>query len=328
VVIQRNGNVGIDVTAEIHPAVAEAAVLAARVVGLDIAGIDMVCENIARSLEEQGGAIVEVNAGPSLLMHLKPVAGQARPVGRAIVEHLFPEGRDGYIPIVGVGGSHVAASAAKLIARLIQLDGKYCGLACADGLFLDHRQILRSDCSHWDGAHRLLLNPLLEAAVIETSAESILREGLAYDRCRVAVVMSLDPFCPLPEYFVETPKQIFNVLRTLVDVVQRQGTAVLNADDEQVAAMAELCDGKVILFGTPEGAERIEQHCAMGRRAVRVQNGMLTLLNGETVHAEWPLPTDLKGITAMEIAAAAGAAWALNISVDVIRAGGGALMGN
>ena len=134
VLIIRYGNLADDVTDEVHPDVADAATLAARVVGLDIAGVDMVCEDISRPLEEQRGAIVEVNAGPGLLMHLKPAKGKPRPVGEAIAESLFPAGDKGRIPIVGITGSMNTALTARLVSWLLQLTGRHVGLACRDGL--------------------------------------------------------------------------------------------------------------------------------------------------------------------------------------------------
>jgi cyanophycin synthetase len=124
VLIQRNGNVSIDVTDSVHPSVAATVALAARIVGLDIAGIDLVAEDISQPLQGQRGAIVEVNAGPGLLMHLKPAAGEPRPVGKAIIDHLFPDGEKGHIPIVGISGSKGKTTVAQLVARLLQLDGQ------------------------------------------------------------------------------------------------------------------------------------------------------------------------------------------------------------
>ncbi|MDO9601037.1 MAG: cyanophycin synthetase [Rhodocyclaceae bacterium] len=139
VLIQQNGNCAIDVTDLVHPDNARTACLAARIVGLDIAGIDLVAEDISRPLAEQGGAIVEVNAGPGLLMHLKPAQGQPRPVGVAIVEHLFPNGESGRIPVIGITGSCDTTAVAQIVARLLQLDGRRTGLASAVGLFLGSR---------------------------------------------------------------------------------------------------------------------------------------------------------------------------------------------
>ena len=133
VLIQRNGNVAFDVTDEVHPEVAATVALAARIVGLDIAGVDLVAEDISRPLAEQGGAIVEVNAGPGLLMHLKPAQGQPRPVGKAIVDNLFAEGESGRIPVVGISGTDGKSLAARIVARLLHLRGDYVGLACDRG---------------------------------------------------------------------------------------------------------------------------------------------------------------------------------------------------
>ncbi len=158
VTIQRNGNMAIDCTDQVHPEVAHAALLAARIVGLDVAGIDLVAQDIGQPLAGQRGAIVEVNAGPGLLMHLKPAVGSPRPVGRAICDHLFPADAPGRIPVVGVAGSQDTAVLARLIAWLIGLSGSFTGLACRDGLFLERRRVDVRDSAHWKAGHRLLIN--------------------------------------------------------------------------------------------------------------------------------------------------------------------------
>src|SRR5690606_22012581 len=160
--IQRNGNLAIDVTAEVHPRIAHAVAVAADVVGLDIAGIDLVVEDISKSLSAQRGAIVEVNAGPGLLMHLKPSAGLPQPVGAAIVDHLFPDSDTGRIPIVGIGGTRSGTAIARLVAEFVRLAGLYTGLACGDGLYVDGRRIASGDCAHWEPARRLLMNRRVE----------------------------------------------------------------------------------------------------------------------------------------------------------------------
>jgi cyanophycin synthetase len=323
VLIQRNGNVAFDVTDLVHPDVAADAALAARIIGLDVAGIDLVAEDISKPLLAQGGAIVEVNAGPGLLMHLKPVEGTARPVGEAIVDSLFPLGTNGRIPIVGVSGTQGCTEVARIIARLLKLSGKHCGLACSEGLYLDRRQVEAGNKVNWTAAHKLLLNPMLEAAVIENDAESILREGLGYDRSEVAVVTSIDPTVQLPDYFVTTPEQLFNALRTIVDVVLNEGFAVLNADDAQVAQMASLCDGEVIFFGLDADQPVLVEHRSQGGRAAFVREGQLILAYGadETQLIRMNTIPLFKGVKTEHVVAAVAAAWALNISNDVIRAG-------
>ncbi|MCY0858076.1 cyanophycin synthetase [Cupriavidus sp. D39] len=330
VLIQRNGNVAFDVTDRVHPSVAAHASLAARVVGLDIAGVDLVAQDISRPLAEQRGAIVEVNAGPGLLMHLKPSNGEARPVGRAVVDHLFPAGEgddNGRIPVVGITGTNGKTVVAKLVARLLQLSGKHTGLACSDGLYLDRRQVQGGDRANWDAARRILMNRAVDAAVLENDSGAILSEGLAYDRCQVGVVTNIDVPDHLGQYYVEEVEKMYNVLRTQVDVVLDGGVAVLNARDPLVVEMAELCDGDVIFFGLTTDLPAIAAHRAAGRRAVYVRDGKVVLATGSR---EVPLtdvaaiPLTYAGRVAFQVEnvlAAVATGWALGISNDLIRAG-------
>lgn len=280
VLVQRSGNVAFDVTDRVHPNVAEAACLAARVVGLDIAGIDMVAEDVGRPLDEQGGAIVEVNAGPGLLMHLKPADGAPRPVGRAIVDHLFPASSDCRIPIVGVAGASHTTLAARLIAWMLHLAGRQVGLACQSGLYLNRRRIESGDATHWEAGQRLLMNRAVEAAVFENGARTILAEGLAYDRCQVGIVTDLGEPNEFAEFDVREPDQLYTALRTQVDVVLPQGAAVLNALDPRVVEMAPLCDGEVIFYGPDATAPVIAEHRARGGRAVFVSEGQIVCAAG------------------------------------------------
>jgi cyanophycin synthetase len=330
VLIQRNGNVAFDVTDQVHPSIAAVATLAARVVGLDIAGVDLVAEDIGLPLEQQGGAIVEVNAGPGLLMHLKPADGQAQPVGQAIVEHLFPAGPTdtcGRIPVVGITGGKGKTTVAQLVARILQLNGRHVGLACSSGLYLDRRHVQQNDAANWDAAHRVLLNRSVDAAVIETGSRSILAEGLAYDRCQVAVVTNLDAGEDLADYDVAGVDQVFGVLRTLVDVVLPDGVAVLNAADPEVLRMAPLCDGEVILFAIDPDEPAIVEHRALGCRAVFLRAGQVVLASGANeseITRQSGLPIGGPGQDCCQTEntlAAVAASWALGIAPDLIGAG-------
>lgn len=334
VLIQRNGNVAFDVTDRVHPSVAAHAALAARVVGLDIAGIDLVAEDISRPLDEQGGAIVEVNAGPGLLMHLKPASGEPRPVGRAIVDHLFPPSADpdapadaGRIPVVGITGTNGKTVVARLVARLLQLSGRHTGLACSDGLYLDRRLVEGGDRANWEAATRILKNRAVEAAVFENDSGTMLSEGLAYDRCLVGVVTNIDTPDHLGQYYIEDADKMYTVLRTQVDVVLKHGAAVLNARDPMVVEMADLCDGDVIFFGMTHELPAIVAHRAAGKRAVYVRDGKVMLATGasETPLTEvTAIPLAYAGRVAFQVEnvlAAVAAGWALGISHDLIRAG-------
>lgn len=333
IVVQRNGNVAVDCTDDVHPEVAYIAQLAARVVGLDIAGIDLVAQDISRPLQEQGGAIVEVNAGPSLLMHLKPAVGAPRPVGQAIAEHLFPaaddapEGTVGRIPVVGVAGTRGTATIARVVAWLMHLGGRHTGLACREGLYLNRRCVDTSDNAHWEAAHRLLMNQTVQAAVIENDARTILRDGLAYDRCQVGVVTDMDGREALAEFDVQDQDQMYKVMRTQVDVVLPHGAAVLNAAEPQVLELAPLSDGVVVLYAQDGTLPAIAEHRAQdGGRAVFVKNGRVVLATGSAEHVLAPLADLAFGRNAVQpgadtLLAIVATAWALDVAPDLISAG-------
>lgn len=327
VLILRHGNMAFDVTDDVHPEVAAAGILAARIVGLDIAGIDLVTEDIGKPFSETRGAIVEVNAGPSLLMHLKPAVGRPRPAGQAIVDHLFPAGSRARIPVVGVVGRRAPTLVARLVARLLHLAGRHVGLACGDGLFLAQRQLETRPAVRFEAGERLLMNRAIDAAVIETSARAILAEGLPYDRCQLAIVTDAGGHEDLSEFYIDSPERMFNVLRTQVDVVLKHGAAVLNAGDPQLHDMARLCDGEVVFYGLDAALPSLEAHLADGGRAVFVRNGQIVLASGTS---EDPLARiERFGLTAPgmpeaqveAVLAAIAAGWALEVPVDLIPVG-------
>jgi len=322
IIVQRNGNVAFDVTDIVHPEVAEAVALAARVVGLDIAGIDLVAEDISKPLDVQRGAIVEVNAGPGLLMHLKPAEGQPRPVGKAIVDSLFADNESGRIPVVGISGSNGKTQVAKILAKLVHLNGSYVGLACSDGLFAGERCIEKGNSATWTAAQKLLINRKVEAAIIENSVATILAEGLGYDRCQVGIVTNIEPEKHYGEFYIETPEQVYNVMRTQVDVVLNNGVAVLNAADPLVATMAELCDGEVIFFAADPDLPAIKAHLANGGRAVVQKNDSLVLTSTACKIPLANLPViSMASVNINCLLAAVAAAWALGVSPDLISAG-------
>ena len=342
VLIQRNGNVAVDCTDQVHPEVDHIVSLAARVVGLDIAGIDVVAEDISRPLHEQGGAVVEVNAGPGLLMHLKPAEGSPRPVGRAICDHLFPEpanptdtkatGPSGRIPLVGIAGADETSHVAQLVAWLLHLSGRVTGLACQDGLYLDQRCVDPADSAHWEAGQRLLMNRSVQAAVFENGAASILRSGLAYDRCQVGVVTDLSGRTHLAEFDVTDDAQMFKVMRSQVDVVLPGGAAVLNAGDAGIVAMAELCDGEVIFYAASSDAlalPAVAAHRAQGGRSVFLRQDQVVLATGNSESflpglgklSAWHQRHARPALSSSTLLAAIGAAWALGIPLNLIGAG-------
>ena len=331
VLIQPNGNVAHDVTDLIHPSVAHAAALAARVVGLDIAGVDLVCEDITRPLDEQRGAVIEVNASPGLLAHLKPADGPARPVGTAIVAHLFgvldDDGVDphklGRIPVVGVTGTLGVSLIARLVGCLVNLTGVQVGVASGQGLYLNQRQVVVGDCTDWQAGQRLLINRTLQTAVFESNARRILGEGLAYDKCQVGVVTDLEGVGQLDDFYIRDQADLANVVRTQIDVILPHGTAVLNADIEAVAEMAGLCDGRVIFYAAHADHPRLLAQRAAGERSVFVRDGAIVLADGSNERVLLALAA-LKPATARHptsVLAAVAAAWALEVEPAILAAG-------
>lgn len=323
VLIQTNGNVAIDVTDSVHPEVARVAALAARIVGLDIAGIDMVTDDISRPLKERRGAIIEVNSSPGLLAHLKPAQGKPREVGSAIMEHLFGAEETGRIPIVGISGTRGTTLIARLVSAIMSMDGKYAGVACADGLFLDQRQVVKTSCVRWEAGQRLLLNRNVQAATFETTPRGILQDGLPYDKCQVGVVTDLDGHADLAEFYITEAETMFKVLRTQIDVILPHGAAVINASLAAAGELAKLCDGAVIFYGLDSQAERIATHLQSGHRAVFLQGDQIILADGAQETNLLTLSTlrPTKIAQPESVLAAVAACWALDVSPDVIAAG-------
>lgn len=323
VLIQMNGNVADDVTDLLHPEVAHAAALAARIVGLDIAGIDLVCEDISRPLAEQRGAIIEVNASPGLLAHTKPASGTARNVGKDIIEHLFAPDDTARIPVVGVTGSLGCSLITRLIGCLVNITGKEVGVANGEGLYLNARVISNRDSTSVEAGQRILINRNVQTAVFESNARSILQDGLPYDRCTVGVVTDMAGLADLAEFHIHDDDALRNVIRTQVDVILPDGVAVLNAANEQVAALAELCDGGVIFYAFDEQNPVLAAHRAAGERIVFVRDGRIMLAEGD---AETRLNTldTMKPSTVKypeNVLAAVAAAWALGVPSDLLCGG-------
>ena len=331
VLIQRNGNVAFDCTSDVHPEVAAMAALAAKAVGLDIAGVDLVAEDISKPLLTQGAAIVEVNAGPGLLMHLQPAEGTPQPVGRAIIDHIFPGDENGSIPLIGVTGSSGTTEVSNLVFHLLRQSNACVGLANTTGLYVGKRVLNQDDSANWKQGQRLLLNKEVDAAVIENRGMQILTEGLSYDRCSVGIVTnvaySVDYKRPEVAYHAfENAEDLIKVFRTQVDVVLPTGHAILNAADENVVAMADYCDGAITLYAVSPENQALREHIAAGKRAATIQDSQVTLILGEErleVFSLDVLTPDLRKSSQIleTLLAAAAAAWVSDIPAEQIRSG-------
>lgn len=320
------GGTATDVTDDVHPEVAARAVEAARTVGLDICGVDIVCESIARPLEEQGGAVVEVNAAPGLRMHIAPSYGKSRAIGEAVMSAMFDPGDDARIPVVAVTGTNGKTTTVRLVAALLAETGARVGMATTDGIHVHGRRIDDGDCSGPKSARNVLMHPHVDAAVLETARGGLLREGLGFDRCRVAVVTNIGEGDHLGIDHVDDVEALAAVKGIVVRNVSVDGFAVLNADDARAAAMAGQCPGSIIHFARDASNPVLAAHRAQGGRTIHVADGAIicahhgielrialneiALTNGGTI-----------GFQVENAMAAVGAAWALDLDWGAVRAG-------
>jgi cyanophycin synthetase len=331
VVLRKNANLSTggtatDVTDEVHPQVAACAIAAAQTVGLHVCGVDLVCESVRVSLDEQAGGIVEVNAAPGLRMHLSPSYGKGRAVGEAIVNHLFRPGETGRIPTVSVTGTNGKTTVTRLIAHLFATNGWRVGMTNTDGVWVDGRQTDSGDCAGPKSARNVLAHPDVEAAVFESARGGILREGLGFDRCSVAVVTNVAGGDHLGMNFIETVEDIARVKGVIVENVAPDGWAVLNAVDPLVAGMASRCPGGVIFFAHDRHQPVMSAHRALGRRCVFVEGDEIVASEGSW-RAGLPLRDVLItrggtiGFQVENVMAAVGAAWATGLPFDVVHRG-------
>lgn len=320
------GGTAADVTDRVHPDVAARAIEAARVVGLDVAGVDVVCPDIGQPLEAQGGAVVELNAAPGLRMHLYPAEGSPRPVAREIVATLFGSGATGRIPVVGITGVNGKTTTTRLVAAILARAGRTVGMTCTDGIAIAGRWIERGDCSGPQSARRVLLNPAVDAAVLEAARGGILREGLGFDECDVAVVTNIGEGDHLGQDGIDTPEALAEVKRVLVRGVRPDGWAVLNAADPLVAAMAGHHAGRTIYFAREPATDPLEPHRAAGGRAVVVRSGTICLAEGRVEEPflsleRVPLSHGGRvGFHVENVLAAVATAWALELDRGAVAA--------
>ena len=331
VVLRNNANLSTggtatDVTDDVHPELAARAVAAAQMVGLDICGVDVVCDSVLKPLEEQGGGIVEVNAAPGLRMHLAPSYGKGRLVGEAVIGNMFAPGENGRIPVVAVAGTNGKTTTVRLIAHILGIAGNRVGMTSTDGIYVEGRRIDTGDCSGPRSARNVLMHPGVDAAVFETARGGVLREGLGFDRCNVAVVTNIGLGDHLGLSYISTVEDLAVVKRVIVQNVAPDGTAVLNAADPMVAKMADACPGKVTFFASDRFHSVLATHRARGLRVVYLDGGDIVAAEG-SAEERIPLadiPLTHRGTIGFQIEnamAAVGAAWALNLAWSTIRTG-------
>lgn len=324
------GGTAIDRTDRIHPANAEIARRAALVVGLDIAGIDLICPDVSVPIRETGGGIVEVNAAPGFRMHVAPTQGKARNVAKPVMDMLFPPGTPTRIPIAAITGTNGKTTTTRMVGHILKMAGKRVGMTTTDGIYIDGERILKGDMTGPWSARVVLRDPTVETAVLETARGGIVREGLGFKRCDVGCVMNVAGD-HLGLGGVETIEDLAYVKRLVLEVVREDGYSVMNADDPLVAKMIDLADGHRAWFSMDPKNPIVLEHVANGGVAAVVEPGakgqMLTLYRGEQViPLLWAhlIPATLEGRAKFNVQnalAAALVAHLMGASLDGIRQG-------
>ncbi|RFB72827.1 MULTISPECIES: cyanophycin synthetase [unclassified Herbaspirillum] len=320
------GGTATDVTDDVHPELAARAVAAAQMVGLDICGVDIVCNTVHAPLEEQEGGIVEVNAAPGLRMHLSPSYGKGRAVGDAIISTMFADGDDARIPLVAVAGTNGKTTTVRLITHLLAQKGLRVGMTNTDGVYIDNQRTDTGDCSGPRSARNVLFHPDVDAAVLETARGGVLREGLGFDRCNVAVVTNIGMGDHLGLSYISTVEDLAVVKRVIVENVAPTGFAVLNAADTMVSSMASSCPGAVIFFALDPTHPIMATHRAQGHRVVYRDGDDIVAAQGdqEIRLALKDIPLTRNGGIGFQVEntmASVGAVWALSLDWDIVRAG-------
>jgi len=327
VVFRHNGDLTVDETDRMHPEVAAHCVLAVRTVGLDVAGIDLIAEDIGKPLDRQGGAIIEVNSSPGLIMHLKPQVGSPRPVGEAIVGQLFATGVTGRVPLVAVSGTNGKTLVTELLSEMLRAAGRIVGQTSSEGLRVGDRNLAIGDRTAAESTRRALMNPYADAFVFEISEPHVINEGVLFDRCEVAVVTNLGSGDHLGQKYVDDLLTIGKAVRAPVDIVLPSGVAVLNADDPGVLEMAQKTKGQVLLFARSAHSPAILEHLRADGRAVVRDGASLVLLQGsrrETLLSLAGLSCPLLGLPEFlvdDLTAAVAGAIALGLTPSQIQKG-------
>lgn len=279
VFLRYNGNLSTggtarDCTEEVHPHNARLAVRAAELLGLDVAGIDITCEDISKPLTAENGAVIEVNAAPGLRMHLFPTEGQPRNVAGDILELMYPENSAHSVPIVSVTGTNGKTTVTRMIAHTLGMDGRVVGMTCTSGVYIGGECILKGDNTGALSAKRVLQDKCVEAAVLETARGGIIKKGLGYDLADVGVIVNISDD-HLGVDGINTLEELAGVKALVVEAVKPEGYAILNADDAMTPFLLERVKCSVLLFSSDDNNPMLVKHKNAGNASVFVREGSL-----------------------------------------------------
>ena len=318
------GGTAEDVTDNVHPDVAKTAERVSKITGLDICGIDLMAQTLSKPLAETGGVVLEVNAAPGFRMHLAPSKGEARNVASPVIDWLFPEGKSSRIPIIAVTGTNGKTTTTRLISHIMKEAGRKVGYTTTDGIYVNDELLVKGDCGGPKSAKLILKDPTVDTAVLECARGGILRSGLGFDKCDVAVVTNVTAD-HLGMKGIQTIDQMAHLKAVVPETVQPEGYAVLNADDDRVYAMRENVQCKTVLFSMKDNNSRLINHRESGglcavytAQAVTIWDGpkTYTIENIENI----PLSFGGRALFMIEnILAAVAVAYTQKISPELIQ---------
>lgn len=320
------GGTAIDRTDEVHPENVFLFERIARIIGLDVAGIDVIAPNVAEPLSENGGGIIEVNAAPGFRMHLAPSEGIGRNVAEHVVDMLFPPGTPSRVPIFSITGTNGKTTVTRLIAHILRNSGKNVGFTTTDGTYIGNNQIVTGDNTGPVSAQLVLRDPTVEVAVLETARGGIIRAGLGFDHCDIGIVTNIAAD-HLGLKDVNTLEDLARVKSVVPRSVTKKGFAVLNAEDPLVYGMKELVDGNLVYFSMDENHPNIERQARRGRVSCVFENGYVTILKGKwkvRIEKAVNIPLTYGGraeFMIQNVLAATLACFVHGVSLDDIRVG-------
>ncbi|MGB5358960.1 MAG: cyanophycin synthetase [Eudoraea sp.] len=275
------GGTAEDVTDIIHPANVSMAERISKIIDLDICGIDVMTSDISQPLSDTGGAVLEVNAGPGFRMHLAPTTGLPRNVAAPVVDKLFPQkGDTGRIPIVAITGTNGKTTTSRLIAHIAKMNGQRVGYTTSDGVYIQNRMLMKGDCTGPASAEFVLKDPTVNFAVLECARGGLLRAGLGFKKCDVAIVTNVSAD-HLGLKGIHTIEQLARVKAVIPETVLPDGYAILNADDDLVYEMRRNINCNLALFSMDENNPRIQALQRIGGITAIYENGYVTLCRGE-----------------------------------------------
>ncbi len=273
------GGTATDVTDTVHPSNIVMAERIARIIGLDICGIDIMAHDLRDPIAENGGAVLEVNAAPGFRMHLDPTSGLPRNVAEPVIDMLYPPGKSARIPIIAITGTNGKTTTTRLTAHIVKQMGKKVGFTTTEGVYIHSEKLMAGDCTGPVSAEFVLKDPTVEFAVLESARGGILRAGLGFHNCNIAIVTNIAPD-HLGLGGIDTLEQLTRVKAVVPKSVFPNGYAILNADDRHVLSMREELDCKIALFSLNENNSHIQAHCEKGGIAAVYENGYVTIMKG------------------------------------------------